>query len=325
MKTEGFENIHGKTIIATKRKNKIIKEITKELESDNFSKLDVSLLVKRIGEKQGIPASTTFRIIKEILYDGLKDKYNYDDPLIETSNEGIYKLLSHMVDENLDSRNRLFPHFALHELFEDNLSNPLFPNDSEPTKLVSSFMEEEKILFDRALNYKDNLTRETRFLVDFSLKIGLYVTFVMLKTIKPQSGEKNREEKNAESLSWLTNSILSDKFLFYFMKQDVIRKNLKIYQSRIKSRVGSDKKIKDITSTKDRDITSIQSEKKDEKQESISNYEINENAYQNLEQGFKTILPFTYILLDYLQRPEYLDNELKELIKSTKREQYKHK
>jgi hypothetical protein len=155
-------------------------------------------------------------------------------------------------------------------------------------------------LFINDIKEQKNLTKESETLLHFAIKIGVWITFIMLKAVKPSENEEtNGRKKEEQTFTWIRNSILPSVILSEFMKMDIVKKGKRIKKSRediiIKNRNH------EIPPFMEKGFLSRLI-----LNELYSPYEIDKKTSQTLEEAFNRIWPSTYIILNQLSQTQRL-------------------
>jgi hypothetical protein len=185
----------------------------------------------------------------------------------------------------------------------------LFIENSILTNLSFAVAIQEQLFFSKLKEGK-TLTKETEGLLDFAIKIGSLITFIMLKAVKPSENEETNGRKKVEqSLTWVRNSILPSVILSEFMEIDIVKKGKRIKKSR-QSRITKNMNPKTPWFMKEEFQSRVIPD------ELFSPYEIDKKTYQSLESAFNQIWPFTNVILKGLSKHQRLVEKGKEGISS---------
>lgn len=141
-------------------------------------------------------------------------------------------------------------------------------------------------------------TKTEKELFNFAMDVGVLTTYVMLKAIKPQSGDKTGKEKEYDSLIWTKNSISVNNILFHFIQSDIIRSKHMLKESFAKKRIERLGKKADPVRKKEIQDKLIPDEL-------YSQFEVDEKTFNDLEESFEKIWPFTYLGLEQVMNTLY--------------------
>lgn len=143
-------------------------------------------------------------------------------------------------------------------------------------------------------------TKTEKELFKFAMDVGVLTTYVMLKAIKTQSNDKTGKEKEYDSLIWTKNSISVNNILFHFIQSDIIRSKHMLKESFAKKRIERLGKKADPVRKKEIQDKLIPDEL-------YSQFEVDEKTYNDLEESFEKIWPFTYLGLEQVMNTLYFN------------------
>lgn len=141
-------------------------------------------------------------------------------------------------------------------------------------------------------------TKTEKDLFKFAWDIGVLMTYILLKAIKPQSKDKTGMQKEYNSLIWTKNSINLNNILFHFIQSDMIRRKRMLKESFSKRRIEGLGEKTDPARKKESQDKSIPDEL-------YSQFEVDEKTYGDLEEAYERIWPFTYLGLEQVKNNIY--------------------
>jgi hypothetical protein len=182
---------------------------------------------------------------------------------------------------------------------ESVVTKPLFRAvDTSLTleEISNRFMKEYETMYKI---YGSLSTRTEKDLFKFAWDVGVFMTYVMLKAIKPaQSGGKTGKEKEYDSLIWTKNSTSVNNILFHFIQSDMIRWKKMLRESVVKQRIERLGDKADPVRKKEILDRSIPDEL-------YSQFEVDEKTSSELEESFEKMWPFTYLGLEQVMNTLY--------------------
>ncbi len=282
------------------------KKILKLIKNSGSTGISMPKLCKEME----LDRKTIYRLIEELNEEA---KRNSGEIIVKRKNKGPYVLASQIAKENWTALSMVFGQDATKEILGNPLIPYLFANQSLPTSQIISLQEKEQSFFiDFYKNEKINLTDESKFLFDFALRIGKLIIFVMLKAVKPYKEQIDGKEKEKRSLIQVKHSINPISILFQFIGQDIIKNGKMNKRSAIKRSIQNMNSKISYNYKKELLDKSISDEL-------FSHFEVNEKAYQSLENGFKEIWPYTFMVLEDMSQPQRLSRIVEEGIRSVPR------
>ena len=239
-----------------------------------------------------------------------------NDELSESGGDTIYNLgrqkgyiLSSHIANRDDSQSNIFGLDSMREILGKNLSSSLFPGEFDPPQHIKIETKREKTFFDKIIKNSD-LSNTSKFLLDFVLKVGSLIVFNMIEAIEPSIKNKKRLEKDERILTWVENTIKPIMILNHFVQNDIVEQGKMIRESHVKQ------SLKEMSSKIPNSHRQALLDKSIP-DEYYSFYEIDKKTFQLLEEGFKQIWPYTYMVLKNLRDPDRTSKIIEDSIAST--------
>lgn len=309
---------------AAKRRDKLVKL----LKQSGWKGMTVPQLTKEMKYKN---RKTIPRVIKEI--NKIKKKNQEDERIVKLKKNGSYVLASERAKKEITTQYMVFGQDAIRELVSELSQkwNSFIGNEPNSTDQIYDLMQNEKSFF-LEFYEKMKLSEESKFLLDFTLKMGSLISFIMLKAIEPPGDdveEKDGKTKEFESSALVNHAINPREILFQFMQQDIVKNGKLKKKSMIQKSLQRGKNpsyIRDSPRTKILLDNSISDDL-------YSCYEVNNMTSQKLKNSYEEILPGTFRLLTKLFQEKRLQKittrgisktiELKKNIEDAKKSQDK--